>query len=147
MTVIDEISLLFEAEGTQTLDAIERELAPNGLTLGFAPDSITVAEWIAKGTPGAPSMLVDPADHVLAGLTAKLVDGRTLVIRPAPRRAVGPDLIALFAGGGGHFGVIERAWIRIHRTDARRVTTEVPAIDLDPPPSPEELAMWHRISL
>ena len=38
-------------------------------------------------------------------------------IRPAPRRAVGPDLTALFVGAGGRFGRIDRAWMRVHRED------------------------------
>ena len=105
--MIDEMSLLLEAEGARTLDAIELELGERGLTLGIdlpeARGAMTVADWIAKGTPGAASMVVDPADHVIAGLVAKLTDGRTLTIRPAPRRAVGPDLVALFAGAADRF--------------------------------------------
>src|SRR5262249_54054308 len=71
---IDSTSLLVEAAGDTTLAAIEAELSAVGLTLGVrVPETTTVATWIASGTPGAQSMLADPADHVVAGFEATLV--------------------------------------------------------------------------
>lgn len=122
MIVLDRKSQLVEASGAATLAEIEAALAPSDLTLDVAPESmaLTVKEWIDRGTPGARDRWLDPADQIVAGLDAKLADGRALSIRPAPRRAVGPDLFALALGCGGRFVAIERAWIRVHRRGVAR---------------------------
>jgi alkyldihydroxyacetonephosphate synthase len=147
MIAIDSTSLLVEADGDTTLAAIEAELSAVGFTLGVrAPETTTVATWIASGTPGAQSMLADPADHVVAGFEATLVNSDKLVIRPCPRRAVGPDLAALVLGTGGRFGKIDRAWLRVHRKEARRVALPLPeGVDLDPPVSDAEASLVSSI--
>lgn len=143
---IDRASLLVGVPGAATLSSVERALAREGLTLGIPAADMTVAEWLARGAPGAPSALADPADHVVAGLRATLSTGRHLEIRPAPRRSVGPDLIALFVGAGERFGVVDHAWLRVHLPDARRVSEPIaPELDLDPPVSPEEAALLDAI--
>ena len=42
---------------------------------------LTVADWLARGAPGAPTAFLDPADHLVAGLTARLADGRSYLDR------------------------------------------------------------------
>jgi alkyldihydroxyacetonephosphate synthase len=144
---IDDTSLLVSATGDTTLAAIETELSGVGLTLGLhAPETTTVASWIASGTPGAQSVFADPADHVVAGFEATLVNDDKLVVRPSPRRAVGPDLAALLIGAGDRFGRIDRAWLRVHRKEARRVALPLPeGVDLDPPVSDAESALLSSI--
>ena len=119
-------------------------------TLGFdvkAHAATTLADWLASGAPGAPSAFADPADHLVAGLEATLVNGKKLEVRPGPRRAVGPDLVALVVGTRGHVGRIERAWLRVHRRDARRPLLPLPpGYDLDPPVSLEEAALMEAIA-
>lgn len=142
-TTIDVTSLLVEVSGATTLDALETELAARGLTLRVPLDDgrglTTVARWLADGAPGAPSTFADPADHLLAGVVATLANGQRLEIRPAPRRAVGPDLVALVVGAHERFAKVDRAWLRVHRLDARVVREPLPAgVDLDPPVSPAE---------
>src|SRR4051794_7064753 len=114
MTVtIDETSLIALCGGDQALTDVEHALAASGLTLGLSDmPRMNVSEWIARGTPGAASTFADPADHVIAGLVGT-IGARTIDIRPCPRRAVGPDLVALFAGTGDRFGKVERAWLRV----------------------------------
>jgi alkyldihydroxyacetonephosphate synthase len=133
---LDETSLLLEAEGESTIAGVEDFLQSKGLTLGLDPSTETaamkVADWIARGSPGAKSPFADPADHVVAGLTGTL-GARTIDIRPGPRRAVGPDLVALFAGTGDELGRVTKAWLRVHRREAVRPQMELPRIDLDPP--------------
>lgn len=142
---IDATSLLVEVPADKTLDAIETALAARGFTLGVALDqagppnpttgalgAITVGDWLAKGAPGAASVFADPADHLVAGLEATLPDGKRLEVRPGPRRAVGPDLTALVLGTHRRLATVERAWLRIHRRDARRPAMALPAVDLDP---------------
>lgn len=157
---IDVASLLVGVPADKTLDALETALAARGLTLGLAlelagpanattgaPGSIAVGDWLAKGAPGAASLFADPADHVVAGLEATLLDGRKLEIRPGPRRAVGPDLTALVMGCGGRFATIERAWLRVHRRDARRQALPLPeGVDLDPPITDAETSLVNAIA-
>jgi alkyldihydroxyacetonephosphate synthase len=133
---LDEQSLLLEADGAVTIADVEDFLTTKGLTLGFDVNAdlaaMSVTDWIARGSPGAKSHFVDPADHVLAGLVGTL-GARTIDIRPGPRRAVGPDLVALFAGTGERLGRVTKAWIRAHRRDAQKPLMDVPRVDLDPP--------------
>lgn len=144
---IDRESLLVHVPGAATLASIERALAPEGLTLGVPASDVTVADWLARGAPGAPSSFADPADQLVAGLDATLASGKRLEIRPAPRRAVGPDLIALFVGANERFGTIDEVWIRVHVDGARRVDDAMaPDLDLDPPVSSEEAALLDAIA-
>jgi alkyldihydroxyacetonephosphate synthase len=113
---VDRTSLLACVDGGVDLASLEQQLKGDGLTLGvrFGDPAPTVCEWLERGAPGARSRWLDPVDQVLSGLDATLTDGRALRVRPAPRRAVGPDLTALFVGAGGRFGRIDRAWLRVH---------------------------------
>ncbi len=146
---IDVASLLVEVTADRGLHALETELAARGFTLGVAladaGDGIAVGEWLAKGAPGAPSLFADPADHLLAGLEATLISGDRLEVRPGPRRAVGPDLTALLVGAQRRFGTIDRAWLRIHRRDARRPALPLPGGDLDPPLTDAETRLLDAI--
>lgn len=147
---IDTKSLLVEASGDTLLGDLEREAGAKGYTLGFdvtahAADSL--AQWLGKGAPGAPSSFSDPADHLVAGLEATLANGKKLEVRPGPRRAVGPDLVSLLFGTRGHLGRIDRVFLRVHRRDARRPALALPAgYDLDPPVSLQEAALMEAIA-
>ncbi len=118
---VDRVSGLAGVSGEMLLREVERAANEVGMTLGLAevPES-DVATWIAAGAPGSPDPWADPADHWLAGFDARLRSGREVRMRPAPRRAVGPDLAALFVGAGGRFGRVERAWLRLHVAGAPR---------------------------
>jgi alkyldihydroxyacetonephosphate synthase len=156
---IDATSLLVGVPASKTLDALETALAARGFTLGVALDqagphnaktgaagSITVGDWLAKGAPGAASVFADPADHLVAGLEATLPDGKKLEVRPAPRRAVGPDLTALAIGTHRRLASIEHAWLRIHRRDAGRPAMPLPeGVDLDPPVTEAEARLLDAI--
>jgi alkyldihydroxyacetonephosphate synthase len=113
----DAASLLVHASGKSTLAEVDAVLARNGLSLGLEGTSVdkskTVAAWLAEGAPGSHDPWLDPADHLIAGFTARLPAGEELEIRPSPRRAVGPDLFALFFGMGGQVGEIRSAWLRV----------------------------------
>ena len=146
---IDLTSLLVSVPASCTLDGVETALAARGFTLGVSLEkagaSSTLSDWLAAGAPGAPSMFSDPADHVVAGLLATLPNGKKLEIRPGPRRAVGPDLVALALGTHHRLATVTHAWLRIHRLDARRPSLPLPATDLDPPVSPEESRLVDAI--
>ena len=122
---LDEASLLATFAGDVSLARAESLLESHGLTLGLTsrPDpSLDVAHWIAQGLPGAADPWSDPVAQPIAGLSARLHRGGTLVIRPAPRRAVGPDLLALFTGTGERFGVVHTATLCVRRRGAPRCT-------------------------
>jgi alkyldihydroxyacetonephosphate synthase len=133
---LDRESLLVSVAGARRLGAVEVDLRSQGFSLDFDPPhdlDATVATWIAQGAPGVRDAWLDPADHWLAGLDAMVARGRRLRVPPAPRRAVGPDLTALFVGTGERFGHVERAWLRVHPLGVRRPRTTAFAWDRDPP--------------
>lgn len=104
---LDRDSLLVHASATMGLRALETELAGHDLTLGLpALPDVTVGAWLEAGCAGGRDPGVDPVAQTVAGLTAVLPSGAPLVIKPAPRRAVGPDLIGAFVGGGGALGTL-----------------------------------------
>jgi alkyldihydroxyacetonephosphate synthase len=145
---LDRKSLLARVAGAANLEAVETALEREGLTLGVARGGIgaeTVAAWLARGAPGAASPFADPADHVVAGVTATLTNGSVLDVRPSPRRAVGPDLMALLFGANGRFASIDHAWLRVHARDARRVALSVARLELDAPVSSGEAALLDAI--
>ncbi|MDB4997970.1 MAG: hypothetical protein JWM74_5402 [Myxococcaceae bacterium] len=146
---MDRTSLLAIVEASATLGAIETELAKEGLTIGLTPGTptdVTLGKWLDEGAVGAPDPWSDPADHLVAGIEAVLHDGLRLDVRPAPRRAVGPDLIALVVGMRGRFAKIERAWLRVHRLDARRPTTHAFEGARNPPVSAGEQHLIDAIA-
>lgn len=141
---IDRASLLAEVNGETPMADVESALLASDLTLDLSgPFEGTVAAWIAAGAPGSRSPWLDPADHLVAGFVAKLVDGRELVVRPAPRRAVGPDLFALVFGTGGRFGEITSAWLRVHPRGVQRPA--IPFAHEDPPVETGEKTLWDAI--
>ena len=148
---IDVTSLLVGVPASMMLDALETALAARGFTLGVAgvadaAVAMTVGDWLEKGAPGSASVFADPADHLVAGLEATLADGKKLVVRPCPRRAVGPDLTALAIGSHRRLAAIDRAWLRIHRSEARRPSMPLPeGVDLDPPLEPGEARLLDAI--
>jgi alkyldihydroxyacetonephosphate synthase len=146
MIAIDTKSLLVEATGGTRLAEVEAALALHDLTLGLDPvPEATVAEWLAKGAPGARDPWLDPVDHLVAGFDARLTNGTELRVRPSPRRAVGPDLFALFFGARARFGTIQRAHLRVHKKAAPRPTHRLDHAR-DPELTPEETALFDAIA-
>ena len=145
---VDRASLLASIVGTTRLDDAEQVLRAQGLTLDTSIPSPapSLAEWLARGAPGARDRWLDPVDQLLAGLDATLKDGRAISIRPAPRRAVGPDLTSLFVGAGDRFGRVDRAWMRVHLLGATRPTAPAFACDRDPPLGAGERDLLDAIS-
>jgi alkyldihydroxyacetonephosphate synthase len=145
---VDRASQLVHARGDATLAEVERALSIVGLSLALgegAPplDRTTVAAWIAAGSRGAPDPYLDPVDHLVAGFTARLGSGADLEVRPAPRRAVGPDLFALFHGTNERAGVITSAHLRGRGPERAR---PLPVrLDRDPPLGEAEAAWIGRV--
>jgi alkyldihydroxyacetonephosphate synthase len=145
---VDRKSLLAQVDGKMTLAEVEASLALSGLTLdvaGAKGNGRTIASWLAAGAEGARQAWLDPADHLVAGCEVVLKDGTRFEIRPAPRRAVGPDLVALVVGMSERFGAIERAWLRVHPVGVRRPDHGGLALDPDPPVSEGEAGLLDAI--
>lgn len=144
---VDPTSQLVDAPAEATLGAVEDALAEHGLTLGLGAALArgdTVAAFLEAGAPGAPSPFSDPADHLLAGLVAVGPRGDRLVVKPAPRRSVGPDLVALVHGQRGRFFRLESAWLRAWPAAAARPS--IPhAVRPDPPLGEDERRLLDRI--
>ncbi len=145
---LDATSLLARVGADIEVVALERRLHDAGFTLDarFDTPGVTVGAWLARGAPGVRDRWLDPADQLLAGFDATLVDGRTLRLRPAPRRSVGPDLSALFIGAGTRFGRIDAAWLRVHPLGSARATSAPFHVDRDPPVSRNEAALLEAIA-
>jgi FAD/FMN-containing dehydrogenase len=143
---IDRLSMLVNVPGAVTILQLENALRTEKLTLGISlqDPSISIAEWLARGAPGAASQFDDPADHLVAGFTVTLVNGRRLEIHPSPRRAVGPDLTALVMGANERFATVETAWLRVHDLGADRVRE--PFSVLDAPLNEGETALLDAIA-
>jgi alkyldihydroxyacetonephosphate synthase len=146
--LIDHESLLARIDGTTDLAAAERVLNQHNLTLDVRPPSPSpnLAQWLAAGATGARDHWLDPVDQLVAGLDARLTDGRRIHLRPVPRRAVGPDLTALFVGAHGRFGQVERAWLRVHRRGVVRPTSAPFDHERDPAPNAGEDALLDAIA-
>lgn len=143
---VDATSLLAHAPADATLGAIDDAARRNGARLAFEGDrATTLGAWLSAGCPGAVDRFVDPVDQAVAGLDAKLRDGRILHVRPAPRRAVGPDLSALVVGARGRYLEPLGAWVRVHRIDARPALTADVRVDRDPAVGDDERALFAAI--
>jgi alkyldihydroxyacetonephosphate synthase len=99
--------------------------------LGRGP---TVREWIAARV--TPAVLADPVDHLVAGYTVRLPSGAIAHTLPAPRRAAGPDLFALFAHDDGRLGELRSVTLRVHerneKLDAWTAPVAHPETETDP---------------
>jgi len=137
---LDQASELAEVDGQLSLGALEALLSRRGFTLalhGGVDWSSTVADWIGQGFPGARDAFDDPVGSRVAGFEGR-AGGVQARVRPAPRRATGPDLLALFAGTRGQIGAIERATLAVSPRGAPEPRIEAFAWDRDPPLNEQE---------
>lgn len=105
---VDEVSRIIHVQAGVTLGMVEERANANGWTLGvpMGLHGEQVGAWLARGAPGRADKANDPVVQTVAGLEMVLPSGAELSIRPAPRRAVGPDLIRAAIGARGRLGVI-----------------------------------------
>jgi FAD/FMN-containing dehydrogenase len=110
---------------------VELELRRRSLTLGIEgplPEE-SVSAWLARGAPGARDHADDPVDQLVAGMEAVLPDGREMDVRPAPRRAVGPDLVGAFVGARAALGIVTGAHLVARPlTDAIELAFRFPSL-------------------
>jgi len=105
---VDQVSRIIHVQAGITLGVVEKRVNDHGWTLGVpkALHGEQVGAWLARGAPGRADKGNDPVAQSVAGFEMVLPSGAELSIRPAPRRAVGPDLIRAAIGARGRLGVI-----------------------------------------
>jgi FAD/FMN-containing dehydrogenase len=141
LLAFDDESNLVHVEAGATLREVEAALGERNLTLAMTnATEVAVGAWLSKGAEGARDLGADPVDQLVAGLSAVLPDGRLLHIRPAPRRAVGPDLIGAFIGGRGRLGIISSA----HLVARPRTAETIAAFRFDAPDAAASALAWMR---
>jgi alkyldihydroxyacetonephosphate synthase len=131
---LDEHSLLVHAQAGITGLALERILAPRGLSIGDYPPNVLTSSLggiLAVRTPGKSSARHGFFEEAVVGVSAVLADGRTVHTRVAPRRSTGPDLARALCGSEGTIGFITSAVLRIHvKPESRLVAAYLlPSID------------------
>jgi alkyldihydroxyacetonephosphate synthase len=114
---IDETTLTVTVQAGKRGDAFEAELGARGYSMGNFPQSIavsTVGGWVATRASGQFSSRYGSIEDMLIGFEAVLASSDIVRLRPAPRRATGPDLCALLLGSEGTLGVLTELTCRIH---------------------------------
>jgi len=103
---------------------LETYLNKEGYTLGHFPQSLyasTVGGWISTKAIGQFSTKYGGIEDMLLGLEAVLPTGEVLLLRPDPRAAIGPDLKKLFIEAEGLFGIVTKAYLKIHPYPRKRI--------------------------
>jgi alkyldihydroxyacetonephosphate synthase len=106
---VDERSYLVQAQAGIRGDRLEAHLATSGLTMGHLPQSLELSSpggWVAAWSAGQLSPAYGAIEDRLVGLTAVLIDGTVVEVRPFPRATAGIDLKRLFLGSEGALGVV-----------------------------------------
>ena len=136
---VDAHSGIATFPGTEPLEAIERAARAKGWSLGLTdfPRDLTLDDFIAQGLPGSPDPFADPVRGNVCGLEARGPHAAFRMLA-APRRATGPNLMALCIGAGGAIARVERASLPLART-SRPARAESTAMSAD------EAAAWQRV--
>lgn len=95
---------------------LEAQLSAHGLSLGHFPDSFefsTLGGWLATRSAGMQSDAYGKIEDMVVAVKMATPSG-TIVTRPAPASASGPDINRMVVGSEGVLGVITEATMRIH---------------------------------
>lgn len=145
---LDEVSQLAEVDADLSLGAVEALLSRAGFTLGLGssvPWATTISDWVARGFPGSRDVWADPVAAGVAGFEA-CVGSVQATVRATPRRATGPDLLALFAGTGARIGEVRRITLAVQVRGAAQPRVQPFHIERDPRLSAEEARAFELVT-
>ncbi len=118
---LDEQNLLATFEAGVQGPTLEAALQARGYTLGHFPQSFefsSLGGWIATRSAGQQALHYGRIENTFAG--GRLISPTdTLVMRPYPASAAGPDLREFVLGSEGRLGFISQATVRISRLPER----------------------------
>ena len=132
--------VLSETDLTVTVPAgvrgsdLEEWLQERGLTHNFTPQSMarsSVGGWLATRATGQLSSKYGGIEVSAVGARVALADGSIITLGQRPRAAVGPDLLQMFLGSEGMFGVILEVTLRVYRQAPTTISEAftVPTVD------------------
>ena len=113
---LNELALQARVQAGMYGHHFEAALAARGYSMGHWPQSVsisTVGGWVATRAAGQFSTRYGSIEDMLLGLEAVLPDGRVVRIKPAPRRATGPDLRHVFLGAEGTIGIVTELTVKV----------------------------------
>ena len=113
---LNELALQARVQAGMYGHHFEAALAARGYSMGHWPQSVsisTVGGWVATRAAGQFSTRYGSIEDMLLGLEAVLPDGRVVRIKPAPRRAAGPDLRHVFLGAEGTIGIVTELTVKV----------------------------------
>jgi alkyldihydroxyacetonephosphate synthase len=144
---LDERSRVVEVDARLSLGGVESLLSQSNLSLGLAGSvdwSASVDAWVAAGFPGGSDSFADPVATRVTGFEAA-AGGVQARVRAAPRRATGPDLLALFAGTRGAIGQVERVTLAVTAVGARQPRGQPFDWQRDPALNAAEARAFERV--
>lgn len=138
---VDAISGIATFSGSTPVREIQAMAQAKGLNLPFpvAAGPLTLAESIAAGLPDLPDPFADPVRGSVCGLAAR-GPRASFRLLPAPRRATGPNLMALCVGAADTIARTE--WASLVLVKGTPPTTPAAA---SVPLGPDESAAWERV--
>jgi alkyldihydroxyacetonephosphate synthase len=102
---------------------IEAQLNEQGFTLGHFPDSFefsTLGGWIATRSAGMQSDEYGKIEDMVQSVSV-IGASEGFDFKPHPASSVGVNLNHLFIGSEGKWGLITKAWMRIHPLPAQKM--------------------------
>jgi FAD/FMN-containing dehydrogenase len=124
--MIDKTSLLATCDADERLDAIEKRLNREGLTLGYRPlkRAATLREALERRIPNRDALLHGGIDDLCVSLQAAR-KGEMFMTRNVPRASAGPDFKKILIGSGRRYAKILKAVLKVHPLPAARETLRI----------------------
>lgn len=124
MFELNSVNLLVTAGAGWTGAELENRLNRLGYTLGHFPQSFqsaAVGGMAATRAIGTFSTKYGKMDDLVTGLEVVLPSGQVFRSHNAPKRSTGPELMELFLGSEGSYGIITSVSMKVYQRPTRRI--------------------------